>query len=316
VGDEFETTEFSLWPLLVHRHATILYGQEGTAKSYLALLLGYLAVSGSSEVEALGLRVEIPLHSLLYLDWEGDVNVLRERLDKLSRGMSLPVVPFQYRKCKGALITEMDSIKISLKEQPDLLIVDSLIPAAGGDVTITQPANDFFEALKSFDCTTLIVGHPSKGSANTATASVFGSAVFQQRARSTWEVRKDQEEEEDTILVGVVHKKMNYGRREAPIGFRFSFMPDRVLVTREDVAHLPSMENARQVTTRIVRFLTENGAQSPTQIKEGLGLELNQVTSNLTYLRGKNRVVRVQRGLWGVLLDEGKAKGEPWAGNA
>jgi hypothetical protein len=303
-GDAVDPTRFALWPLLLHGHPTIIFGQEGTAKSYLALLIGYLAVSGSTEAEALGLHLDAPLRSMLYLDWEGDVDVLRERLNFLAKGMGLPVIPIQYRKCRSTLINDLDAIKANLTTQPDLLVIDSLIPAVGGDVNLTQPANDFFAAVKAFDCTTLILGHVAKGAANTPGATVFGSGVFQQRARSAWEIRRDQEEEEDTILVGLVHKKMNYGRRERPLGFRFTFLPDRVTVAREDVANFPAMENARGLTTRIVHHLLSSGKQSPQQISEALGVESAKVSATLSYLRTKRMVARLERGLWGAVVHQ------------
>jgi hypothetical protein len=307
-GQQVAATRFALWPLLIEHHPVILFGQEGTAKSYLALLITYLAVSGSKEAEALGLRIDAPLKSLLYLDWEGTGDVVRERLNMLQRGMNLPTVPFQYRRCTRPLFSDVDAIKASVKGTPDLIIVDSLIPAAGGDPSSPQVANELFTALRSFGATSLLIGHAPKHTANTAGASVFGSGVFQFLTRSLWEIRRDQEDEEDTILVGLVHKKMNYGRRERPLGFRFTFSPDSVAVTREDVAALPSMESARSLTTRIVHHLTENGKQSPKQMSEALGVEQNKISATLTYLRGKHLVARLDRGYWGALVADHEAK--------
>jgi len=307
-GQQVEPTRFALWPLLIEHHPVILFGQEGTAKSYLALLITYLAVSNSREVEALGLRVDSPLKSLLYLDWEGTADVVRERLNMLQRGMQLPTVPFQYRRCTRPLFSDIDAIKASVKGTPDLIIVDSLIPAAGGDPSSPQVANELFTALRSFGATSLLIGHAPKHTANTAGASVFGSGVFQFLTRSLWEIRRDQEEEEDTILVGLVHKKMNYGRRERPLGFRFTFTPDSVTVTREDVAALPSMENARGPGARIMKCLTDGGKMSPAQIAEALDLEQNVVRAHLSYLRGRGRVICLQRGVWAALA-EGDAPG-------
>ena len=309
-GQQVEPTRFALWPLLIEHHPVILFGQEGTAKSYLALLITYLAVSGSREVEALGLRVDSPLKSLLYLDWEGSADVVRERLNMLQRGMQLPTVGFQYRRCTRPLFSDIDAIKASVKGTPDLIIVDSLIPAAGGDPSSPQVANELFTALRSFGATSLLIGHAPKHTANTAGASVFGSGVFQFLARSVWEIRRDQEEEEDTILVGLVHKKMNYGRRERPLGFRFSFTADSVVVTREDIAVLPSMENARGPGARILRCLTEGGKMSPAQIAEALDLEQNVVRAHLSYLRRKGSVLCLQRGVWAALAEGGTHGGD------
>ncbi|MFA5053578.1 MAG: bifunctional DNA primase/polymerase, partial [Parcubacteria group bacterium] len=183
-GQQVEPTRFALWPLLIEHHPVILFGQEGTAKSYLALLITYLAVSNSREVEALGLRVDSPLKSLLYLDWEGTADVVRERLNMLQRGMQLPTVPFQYRRCTRPLFSDIDAIKASVNGTPDLIIVDSLIPAAGGDPSSPQVANELFTALRSFGATSLLIGHAPKHTANTAGASVFGSGVFQFLTRS------------------------------------------------------------------------------------------------------------------------------------
>jgi len=305
-SDDIKPITYTLWPLLITDVPIIIFGQEGTGKSYLALLLAYLAISGSKEhFEVFGVRSDKPIRSCLYLDWEGTIDVMRQRLSKLSAGTGLPDNGIQYRRCGRSLVSDVDQIKTALKgKRPDMIVIDSLIPAVGGDPLNSQNANDFFGALRSLGGTALLLGHTPKHTGGTASATVYGSGIFQFLARSIWEIRRHQEEEEDEIVVGLIHKKINYGRRERPIGFRFHFEPRATIITREDVSKTPEMESARTTTSRIIGYLKRNGTSSPKEIAEALEIPQNKIRPTLHYLRDKGKVTTIKRGEWGAIVHD------------
>ncbi len=304
-SDKITPTTFVLWPILIKDCPTVVFGQEGSAKSYLALLLCYLSMLDQSVADSLGMRLDSRIKSVLYLDWEGKADALRERMKYLANGMGLEECPISYRRCSRSLAMDLDQIKSALgSTKPDLLVIDSLIPAVGGDPLASQTANEFFTALRSFDCTSLLIGHTPKHTGGTAAATVFGSGVFQFLARSIWEIRRHQEEDEADISVGLFHKKINYGRSERPVGFRFQFGPSSTIVTREDVTGNPEMESALGLSSRIVGQLLENGTMTPKQLSEALDVPQNKIRGTLAYLRSKERVVAVKRGIWGCLTKD------------
>jgi len=305
-SDKIKPTSFALWPLLTRDMPTIIFGQEGSAKSYLALLIAYLAISNSkSHLESFGVRADAPIQSCLYLDWEGTIDVMRQRLALLSAGTGLPNRGIQYRHCGRSLADDVDQIKSALNgNAPDMIVIDSLIPAVGGDPLSSQSANEFFGALRSLGGTSLLLGHTPKYTGGTASATVFGSGVFQFLARSLWEIRRHQDEEEDEILVGLTHKKSNYGRRERPLGFKFRFKRDMTVVTRENVFSMPEMESAGSTTSRILNYLKRNGVSTPKEIAEALEIPQNKIRATLQYLRDKKKVSAVKRGEWGALTSD------------
>jgi len=293
--------EWAVRPLLLKGHSTVIFGQEGGGKSYLALLLGYLAISNSPVAGKLGFHIKTPLKSLLYLDWEGRADVFRERITLLSNGMMFPPIPIMYRRCARSLFDDLDAIKAGIIDKPDLLIIDSIIPACGGNPNDTQAAGELMAAVHSFNCTTLLLGHAPKGTANTGGATVFGSSIFQFLARSIWEIRTDQEESEDAIRIGLVHKKINYSRREPPMGFTFTFKEDATLVTPASIADLPSMESAQSLTWRITSYLRSQGKSSPIEIAEALDVQQNKVRATLNWLRKQGKVTTFEKGVWAAL---------------
>jgi len=306
--DDVKPNEYMLWPFLVKDHPIIIFGQEGTGKSYLALFLANIALSNSPVAKKLGLRVDsVPQH-LLYLDWEGTVDVLRERTAKLAAGMMLENVPIMYRPCGRSLFSDIDAIKAVLPHKPDLVIIDSLILACGGDAVDARSVGEFFMALHSFGCTSLLIGHSPKHTAGTSASSVFGSSVFQFLARSIWEIRTDQEEHGDVIKVGLVHKKINYGPRERPVGFDITFKDDMTLITPGDLSSMPSVDSARPLSFRVLSYLREQGKSTTRDIAEALDAPQNHVRSNLSRLVKRDKVIKMDNKHWAALVTED----DPW----
>jgi len=306
-NDDVDPTAFVLWPLLVHGNPTLIFGKEGSAKSYLALLICYLAIAGTDEqITKFGMRREVQAKTCLYLDWEGTANAMRDRMKSLYAGTGLSSgVELEYRRCGRSLASDVDQIKASLAGQkPGILVVDSLIPAVGGNPLDAMAANDFFAALRSFDCTSLLLGHAPKSTVGTAAATVYGSGVFQFLTRSLWEVRRHQEEEESEMHIGLVHKKVNYGPLERQIGFRFVFDTGRTSVERADVSRMPDMESAQALTWRIMNLLETQGTMGPKEIADSLEVSQNQVRARLSYLRDKGKIAPVKRGVWGAVTQE------------
>jgi len=306
--DDVKKVKWMLWPFLIKDQPVVIFGQEGLGKSYLALFLAYMALSNSPVAGKLGLRVDEAPQHLLYLDWEGTVDVLRERTAKLAAGMMLKNIPIMYRPCSRSLFSDLESIKAALPQKPDLVIIDSLIPACGGNAGDSQVAGEFFSALRSFGCTSLLIGHSPKHTAGTSSSSIFGSGVFQFLARSVWEIRTDQEENEDTIRVGLVHKKMNYGRKEKPVGIDITFKDDLTLITRGDLSAMPSVDSARPLSFRVLSFLREQGKSTTRDIAEALDAPQNHVRSNLSRLVKRDKVIKMDSKHWAALVTED----DPW----
>ncbi len=306
--------EFVVWPLVLYKHPTILFGDPGTTKSYIAALLTYLVALGTQQ-SVVDLEVRRKLANPLYLDWEGDVDSLAARLASLRVGMELPPVSIAYRRCSRSLAADLDRIKseIALRGS-EFVIVDSLGPACGAaSLMDPEAANEFFAALRSLNVSSLILGHNAKNAGN-GPRSVFGSMFFGALARSIWEVRREQEEDTDTIEVGLFHSKMNYGRRERPIGFHFHFGPGATLVTPHSPKDIAAASGMQPLSTRILRLLRESGKMSVGEIAEQLGAAQETVRVTLYKLRDKHPPVvdRFDRMKWAAITQEEAKEEMPW----
>ena len=77
------------------------------------------------------------------------------------------VDPFyiKYRSCALPLYQDLEQIKEAIDYYgANLLIIDSLGLASGGEPKETEPALKFFAALRQLKTTSLILGHNSKNS--------------------------------------------------------------------------------------------------------------------------------------------------------
>ena len=286
-----------------------MFGERGTSKSYTALLLAYLAALGPEDGSILDFHVRLTVPEPLYLDWEGDGDTLAWRMKMLSEGMGFPVRKIAYRRCSRSLSDDVAQIRAEvLKRNTELIVIDSLGPACGGDLNSPQPAIDFFNALRSIGASSLILAHTAKN--QTGRRSVFGSIFFEALARSIWQISADQDEGDDSISVGLLHRKMNYGHLQRPLGLRYTFSDGSTKVAREDVRNVASLATSRLLTDRIVELLLEEGVMTPKAIADTLGAPEETVRPTLTHLRNRKRVTRVERGKYAALAlhddDEGR----------
>jgi len=111
---------------LTLRHPTVMFGDGGAAKSYLALY------AAGELTRQQGLRV-------LFADWEFTGEEHRERLQRLY-GTDMPDV--LYASCDRPLVAEADRLRrIVQAEQVDFLIVDSVAFACDGPPEASEVAS-------------------------------------------------------------------------------------------------------------------------------------------------------------------------------
>lgn len=304
---DVQPAEFVVWPLVLYKHPTILFGDPGTTKSYIAALITYLVARGQ-QGGFLDLEVRRPLANPLYLDWEGDMDSLAARLACLRVGMELAPVSVAYRRCTRSLSADLDRIKSEIRDRgAEFVIIDSLGPACGATSLMDpEAANEFFAALRSLNVSSLILGHNAKN-AGAGPRTVFGSMFFGALARSIWEARREQEEDSDTVEVGLFHTKMNYGRRERPIGFRFHFGNGATLITQHEPKDIAAAAGMLPLTKRVLASLRQNGKMSVGQLAEELGSGQETIRVTLYRLRDRQHpplVQRYEKGLWAALTEE------------
>ncbi len=310
VGDveEVPVIQHALRPLVLYESPTVLFGEPATLKSYIGILCAYLVSCGE---DYLDFHVERLLKNPLYLDWEGERGRMDERLLLLHNGTGLPRAKFQYRHCARPLAADVDRIREQILENGnEFIIIDSLGLACGGDLNAPQPAIDFFSALRTLRCSSLVIAHNAKNSMGDR--SIFGSVFFSALARSIWEAKTDKVEGSSEVEVGIVHKKANYGMLEHPFGLRFCFEPGRTRVESCDAKDVASASSARPLGYRIRRLLEERGKMTPAEIAEELGADPEVIRGTLNRLRDRHEVLRIERGLWAAEIGANEHEQSPF----
>lgn len=306
--------EYVVWPLVLYKHPTILFGDPGTTKSYIGAFLTYLVALGEQRT-ILDLEVRKHLANPLYLDWEGDVDSLAARLASLRVGMELPPVHIAYRRCTRSLAADLDRIKSEITARgSEFVVIDSLGPACGSSSLMDpESANEFFAALRTLNVSSLILGHNAKNSGS-GPRSVFGSMFFGALARSIWEARREDDEDADSVEVGLFHKKMNYGRRERPIGLQFHFGEGATMVSAHSPKDIAAASGMLPLTQRILRALKDTGKMSVGELAEQLGAPQETVRVTLYKLRDKRPplVERFDKSRWAAMTEAGVKEEMPW----
>jgi len=305
-NDAVEPVKYLLPPLLPEREPTVLYGPGGSGKSLFGLLIGILLATGKPH-SRLGLEPEAQV-PVLYLDWETHPAEIRRRLHRLAAGIDLSEpVRLRYRRCVVPLSDDVETIHEAVQEfEAGLLIVDSLGPACGGDLSVPETAMSFFRALRRLNVTSLIIAHPAK---NSEKKSIFGSAFYGYLARSVWEAQTYQDVGGDSLSLALFHRKSNLSRLHRPFGVEFAFDGDLgpIRAFPRDVVEIPGAEAGLPLKTRIFAVLKERGALTTKEIAEELGVSADVVRVTLNRMRSEERVVRLPKGCWGARAREDEA---------
>ena len=281
---EDRPARFLLNPLLYHGHPTLFYGPGDSGKSFLALYLACLAASGG---EALGLSVKPDGHRVLYCNWEMRADEMRLRTKLLvAAHPSLVRFPF-HRFCYQPLTEFAPDLRREIQaQQIEVIVIDSLALASGGEIERSEAAIRFFAALTSLDCTSLVIGHVAKG-VEEHNRTPYGSVFFFNLARSVWEVRKTQEENDGLFKIALFHRKNNLGRKLPPMGYSVTVSESEAAVSQFNPSDEPEFSSGIALHLRIALLLKDGEARTVQQIAEDIDAPEETVRKTLNRYKGK-----------------------------
>ncbi len=277
---------------LPSKHASIVFGDGGTGKSYLLLYVGGVLARA-------GLRV-------LYLDWELDAHTHRDRLERLF-GPDLPDV--RYVRCERPMVYEVDRLaKIIERDEIEYGLFDSVGFACDGPPEAAESALGYFRAVRQLRIGGLHSAHTrrkTQGDVAEHERQPFGSAFWHNAARSTWFV-KLAATDGDTITIGLFHRKTNLGRLQPAVGFEIDFSDDRTEFRPIDVRSVDALSAELPLNDRI-REVLRHGSCTVVEILERLGLgqgerQANSVRAALRRGRQFTRLPKTDDGIhrWGL----------------
>lgn len=231
---------------------TVLYGDGGTGKSYLA---ARIASSVATGIDFLGMEVAA-IGPALYIDWEtsGARDAMKARMYRVWRGLgvseeNLGDMPVHYWGSKGQPLSAMvEPLRRYIRNHDiQLIIIDSAMPACGGAPEDAVVALGFFNALAKLDVTALVISHVSKEAQKDGRMPdrAYGTQVWHNGPRMTWYARAG-EQMGDVNDIALINTKSNDGpKRGRPIGVQVEFKEDVVTFERADVRDMTEFESLR-----------------------------------------------------------------------
>jgi hypothetical protein len=233
------------WQLPKH-HPAILFGDGGVFKSYLALLvLGTLAKWG------------IPT---LYCDWELDGEDHGERLYGLF-GIDVPTT-IHYLRCERPLVDEADRIRREVGRLGiEYAVFDSVGFATPGPPEAAEMATGYFRAVRQIGCGgSLHLAHTTKAVDDEPKRfkglKPFGSTFWHNSARSTWFIRRaDDDIGDGPAVVGLYHQKTNTGPLLRPVGLSVAFTGATTTITKADLADSADLARGLSLRQRLATAL-------------------------------------------------------------
>jgi len=268
---------------------TVLFGDGGAGKSYLALAL---ALSGLLD-RAVSARWRLaPIRRALYLDWESDRTEQAARLWRLTSGLGSEPVDgaLLHRTMRRPLRDEIVALRAEVaREQVEFVIADSLAPASGPEPEHADAALSALLALRSLAVTVLCIAHVSKQQADSkAPARPYGSVHIQNLARSVIEARGSEADDQEESTVSLYHRKSNQGRRQPPSALRFTFDPSGAIRVGSGEPDTGGAGLAFQILDAL-----KSGAQKSAALAEQLDCTPNQLRAALSRLVKRSMVIRI-----------------------
>lgn len=301
--------EYLVQPLLYLNHPSVIFGDYGSLKSTVALLIAFIAQLPYQD-NGLGLITKDNPANTLYLDLEGDTTMFTKRWSAISKGFdieaksnkrALPTMPVLYRRMDGKFADSIDTIQqIVVENKIRFIIVDSLGPAVKGNLNDPEPAIEYNQALRRLGITSLTLAHNSKDPL-TKQRSIFGSVFFSNLARSIWQCKIEGERQpgDTEVIVSLKQIKASYSQPYGTLGYSFKFSDDTIAVKKTDLADT-NLSGELPLTWQIKNLL-KGGALAATEIAGLTDRPINTVRVTLSRMRAKKEICNLPDQKWGLV---------------
>lgn len=292
-------TSYQLYNLIQAGQLTNIYGKPGSGKSILALFLAILIHDGLCFEDIL-----IPTPgNCLYLDYEADEQTVKERIDALRSGLGIALddnkPDILYRQTSTPIVEDIGTIiELTADHDIDCVIVDGYGYAIGGDSQKEDRVIQSINALRSLRRTVILVDHDAKTG---DTETPYGSTYKVAGARDLYYVRSNPGD--NTLQVGIVHKKRNRGQKLQPFALEFEFIgdterPDKIEVRKTSIDNIPDMGSSVPRWLRIKRLLVDEAPLTIKEIAEQLEDNVGSIRAELN--SHKDIFIKLEGKKWGV----------------
>ena len=277
-------------PIIQVREPTLIFGPGGTGKSWLGQYLAVLADQGMSHN---GLEVEPS--TVLYLDFETTAQEIGRRVTQIRASLGLEGKSrIWYKPMTRSLEKEIEEVRGTvLSKAIDLVVVDSVGSACGGEPENADVGLNYFGSLRSLKVSSISIDHTNKEGV------LFGSVYKRNAARQMFECKKDEQPNDAKIMLGLFHRKANNtALLREPIAFEIGFVGGDTLkqvdITRRYDVRGTGLESNLPVLDRITNAL-RRGALTVDGLLDELFDPTGEKTISESHLR-KELSMATQRG--------------------
>lgn len=280
-----ERAKYLSYPFILSEQPNLIFGLGGSGKTTLAAMLALQVLSDETD------------GNVLWLDFEWCEDEVNDLVRRLKDGMGLdPSLEIAYRFCSQPLADDILAIqRMVLETKAQLVVVDSVGAACGGDPMAPDIVLRYFSALRSLRVTTLSLDHVAKEN-----KGPFGSVYKVNASRNVWEVIKGSSDS-DGLAIGLHHRKINSGPLLKPQGYKFSYQPGSVIPKKTDARSIPEVLAGMALADRLEAALIR-GPMTLEEMSEETGKPTKTISPVLS--RHKDRFISLERGKWGVKANE------------
>jgi hypothetical protein len=277
-------------PLVLAKVQNLVYGQGGTLKSYLGLIIAFMVSTGLPVHE----RVAEAFGPVVYLDYEADKQTFDRRWTMLCRFLGLGSTSHAgvyYLPGRGIpLADQIDLVARRVeREGSPLLIIDSASRATAGLNSDEASVGVFFAAGDSIPAAKFTIGHLNRAGKTDQSAGV---AAWRNAPRRTWAAEIIRDGREDGAYeVNLLCTKSNEAY-PAPVAYCLGFSTDNTLTFRWAQGRAKASENLKD---QIWDALAE--PMSIDDLRKRLGLpESKRESLRVTLYQGRRAGLYAQAG--------------------
>lgn len=275
-------TGWSVAPFVREGLANMLYGDGGAGKSTLAVAIALTKATGVPILP--GLRCE-EAGAVLLADWETTPDEFYYTAQALLKGAGIAGktrYPILYRHYAGPITDHLHSLQRDTHDhEVKLMVVDSIVPASGVDVTDAEAPRIYFSAINELGVASLGITHVAKDG-----ELPYGSVYWNNLSRNNWQVVK--EDAAGDNVVAAYHRKGNRtGGVHKPMAWLTTWEsdindnPEKIKYDIVDIHGFATLDEGTSPGDRIMAYLKENPSKFPNEVAEDLGINRNTVRTNL-----------------------------------
>ena len=276
VGSRPQEERHEFWllePYLRVGHPSMLFGDSGTGKTSLAILIGGLIAAVKGPVG--------------FLDWENDADETEDIIHELRTGQNLDIPDFFYRRESHPLHAIVGQVKRLIDQEGIVLaIIDSVGYALGGSPEDSADTLRFYSAVRQLGTTVLLIDHVKK----TPDGRPIGSNYKRAEARILYEVTAHQEPDEPSLHMALRHEKANRGALRKTHGLRIDYGDGWRRFAHEQIT-VPELVKGLPHKEQISQYLRgASGLCTAEEIAEGTGIKLGTLKARLSELSREGKV--------------------------